>query len=881
MPDALATCAPSGDGCRARLLVQFITVCAMVGTTSLFAVEPATPPRPVWNFVDVDCGLTIRSRTMLAATNRTPAAEALELRAGTGSQAFATYELQQQVPIITELTLRLQIKSDRPGLQLHARAVLPRSEKHAGPRTVLLPGPKYTNVGEWQSLKMDDLNTLLEQYVRISRASTGEALDSREAFIDLIAVNVYGGRGQTQVALTIPDVDGAIVQRSQVEAELASATRLPTPENHAVSASDGVLTIDGRPFAPRIIRPRGENWSFLKQLGFNTIWLATPPSAEQMATAEQLDLWLIAPVPRLRNYAVLNSHMYRRVVAWDLEYRRANSAGSQQLADQIRDACGTQGKPLLAHTTLAVNNRDATQASQFVNILVHERPTLGTTLPLAEYGQWFQERSSGCLTGSTHWAQFSTHVDSRIQDQINAFQAASERETHAHEPRQLWQAGVMALAHGARAICLADETRLDGDDEQSQLRAAAAKKLNLQQRLLAAWLVSGRSSRIQSTDHAGLKLATLHTDRATLAIPIHSSQDDQFCAGEIARQPVELTVTGGSDAATVFLVRSGGLEKITSRRVAGGTRFDVDDLTTIMAILLTSDDRIAGNLSAKIRRTARQTIENEQLIARLLLNGCHQVQLAIKHTAELDRSDSLHRIEALLAKTDSALKTGHLDAAEVQVAQSLESLYRARRKLWQSQTRDTRPATCPLATSFVALPALRRWQGLNPLVARGVNLLHGSSFEDLETLIHQGWVTDRIPDQRVETQISLTEQGRQGRCLRMAADGVTTNGAEPIAWVHSAPLALAEGQQVRIDGWLKVKPSAGTGNRTAAAVFDSWAGPQLAHRIAASSTWQPFTLYRIGTGQPLTVTCALTGPGELLVDDLLVSPLSATSFAGR
>jgi hypothetical protein len=880
MPDPRFTCAPREGGGWARSLVSVITlstIWSMLGVGELRgeSTAPSQPLRTAWSFVDGDCGLTVRARSILAATNRTPAAESVELQAGTGSQAFATYQLPQQVPIITELTVRLRIKSDRAGLQLHARAVLPRSERDAGPRTVLLPGPKYTNVGEWQTLKMHNLNALLEQHVRVSRANTGETLDTREALIDLIAVNVYGGRGKTEVALAIPDVDGAIVQRSNVETELASLTRLPTPVNHSVQVVNGVMTIDDRPFAPRVVRPQGESWSFLKQIGFNTVWLAAPASAQQMAAAERLDLWLIAPVPALKNYAVLNSHMYRRVVAWDLKFSNSKPTTSQSLADQIRDACGIQCKPLLADAAM-----DAALASQYADILVHDRPILGTTLPTSDYREWFWQRVSGCLSGTSHWAAISTHIPSRIQRQISAFQSESDRPAIAHEPGQLWQAAVTAIASGARVICVADETRLDGEHDQSRLRAAAVTKLNLQHRNLAPWLVSGRPARMRATNHTHLELAMLHTDRATLVIPMHRVEGSQFCAAEITNQPVELTIAGGSDAANVFLVRPVGLEKIPSQRVAGGTQFQVPDLTTVDAILLASDDRIAGNLSAKIRRRARRSIENEQAISKLLLATSQRVQSETDWVANTDAPSNLRATRQMLSRADSALKTGNLNVAAGEVVNSLQALHRTRREFWQRQTSEISPATCPLAASFESMPAFRRWQTLNPHVARGVNLLRGSSFEELEPLLNRGWVADRAVNKRMETQVSLTEQGRQGRCLRLAADGPSSTYAEPIVWVNSAPLTLAAGQQVRIEGWLKVRP-AGDSQRSTAAVFDSWAGPQLAHRLRASSQWRPFTMYRIGTGEPLIVTCALTGPGELLVDDLLVSPLSATSITGR
>src|SRR5262249_4465451 len=101
--------------------------------------------------------------------------------------------------IINELQASVWLKSDRAGLQILARAVLPRT---ADPRTgkplsTLIQGSGYTQVGNWQQLRIENLPRLLERQVRILRTQFGPQVDPREAYIDRVVLNVYGGPGTT------------------------------------------------------------------------------------------------------------------------------------------------------------------------------------------------------------------------------------------------------------------------------------------------------------------------------------------------------------------------------------------------------------------------------------------------------------------------------------------------------------------------------------------------------------------------------------------------------------------------------------------------------------------------------------------------------------
>ena len=355
------------------------------------------------------------------------------------------------------------------------------------------------------------------------RTNSQEWLDTREAFIDLVAVNVFGGKGTTDILLGNPLVDGVTIQRSQTEVELSSLQRLPAARNHAVRLEGSIMTIDDRPFAPRIVKPHGEPWSFLAELGFNTLWLDSTPSAEQVALAEKLDLWLVARVPAIDHFGILNSHLYRRVLAWNLD-AKTTGITSAELSRAIRQDCGTNGKPLL--TTRSHTWR---QNENWANVIVHGNSPLGTHAA---------HRSLWCDAAKEHSIVFAHHtplgntakriLPSSVQRQISLMERSSATTSIAVEPTQLSVAASEALAQGARAICIADDQRLDGVDLASQIRAATVKKWNQQHRLLAPWLLSGRAASIEPTAAAELQLAIFATNRSKLAIPLRRAEHQQL-----------------------------------------------------------------------------------------------------------------------------------------------------------------------------------------------------------------------------------------------------------------------------------------------------------------------------------------------------------------
>ena len=126
--------------------------------------------------------------------------ERIRLHAGIGSYIYFSHAMGQ-ARVIDELLPSVWIKSNRVGIRILANVVLPRTvDSHTGkPVSVWVHGSSYNHVGRWEQLRIQNIPHLLQQQTRVLRAQLGPHVDPREAYIESILLNVYGGQGMTDV----------------------------------------------------------------------------------------------------------------------------------------------------------------------------------------------------------------------------------------------------------------------------------------------------------------------------------------------------------------------------------------------------------------------------------------------------------------------------------------------------------------------------------------------------------------------------------------------------------------------------------------------------------------------------------------------------------
>jgi hypothetical protein len=804
-----------------------------------------------------------------------------------GTHAYATISVPP-APVISELVIRLALKADRPGLQLMARVVLPRSVdvRSGTPFTVWVPGSTYTTPGAWERLVIGGLPERLDGQVRVLRAQSGARVDAREAYVDMLAVNVYGGAGATRVWLGDPELDGAVQLETLPGLPHAHPAGGRTPESsspHAPAVSmpvciafdGGILTLDGRPFFPQVVSGNGEPWTFLKELGFNTIRLQRAATAADVAQAEGLGLWLICPPPALDEWEDLSTH-FGRVLAWDLGDRLESDDLPRviAIAERVRRADAAWHRPLLCgpHATFK-------EYCRHVEMIIHRRAPLGTSLEIEQYRAWLAERQRQAPPGVAHWAAVQTEPLDAIVNQVQALRPAPAPMTVEAAQVQLLVA--TALLTGVKGLVFDSQSRLDGTDDASRHRAASLKLANLQLRLAEPWIVAGKGVAEATSRDPDYRTAVMRTERALLVLAAHCPVGSQFCAAPPPAGPLDLIIPAVPLSSDLYEVTPSGLNPLKSERVAGGTKVSLNSPRTLSMIVVTREPLVINHLARTIASQSSEMTRAAAVVARLLLadTGPHAASF-LSGTAAHDVGQHLIRAGDALRRSDAAIAARKGPEASQWIDLALREATAARRRLWLDVTRSlAMPVSSPLAAQAGTLAEQADFDAALPRATMAVNLLETGSCDGMQTMIRAGWETWEHAHPEIQTQVALSSQQRHGGASSLTLRAVARNTAParssddtPIVWAITPSLRLAPGQVVRIEGWVSIPKR--LNGPDGLLVFDSCGTPALGHRFHATQGWQSFSLYRVvRENEPLTVTFALTTLGEVFIDDVSITPI--------
>ncbi len=863
--------------------------------------------------------------------------ERVRLVAGHGSYVYLAHPIGR-ARVIDELMVSLWVKSDRAGIQLLAEVVFPRSRhpRTGEPLTALIAGSTYSQVGRWEQLRLQDVPQQVARQARVLRSQYGPQVDEREAYISHVLLNCYGGPGVTNLWIDDLDVAGFIEAGPAGEALASSPGGVPAgsvgpsgpplgtplsiprpgegpPEEEKLSTfgppglanqtaphlEGSVFMVGGREFFPRIIQYRGESLALLQNLGFNVVWLSVVPGPELIGQAERLGLWLIAPppisheasgvegTPQVQGIREKIPQEFDRVLAWDvtLEPVSTQLESIGRWVERVRRADSRTSRPLLCRA-----DSDYKPLSRMVDILWLTRHPLGSSLELADYAKWLRERELLVRPGTPLWVSIPSQVPWAVRSQWRVI-APSQEVPESFSSEQMRLALFTALGAGMRGVVYESDRSLDGNDLETQTRAASLELLNRETEILEPWLAAGSGLGPIKTGQKNMEASLLRTERARLALVFWSAPAAQCVVGQAAAPKITLTLPGLSEAHEAYQILSGTLRPLRRDRIPGGVQVSLDEFDLTAMVVLTQDPFV-------ISATTRRAQSAQRRLAEL-----HQ-QLAARKFDEIQ--NLFNRLSSGLGETDkealsSAAATGNpLKLAREQLALSIQRLHtqeymsaqlaaqRANRALrllernvWESAgAGGDAPGMWPLAGYFRMLPEHLHMVRQVRYSVLGPNLLPAGDFEDLQAMLAAGWRTGQSVSESAAGGAELAqESARTGRFgLRLMgfprdAQSPPEVVEAPPVWVISPPIAVEAGQCLCIAGWVRV-PQTIQGGVDGLLIADSLGGETLAWRIRQTSEWQPFQMYRLvpQTGT-LRVSFVLTGLGEAWLDDITIQPV--------
>ncbi len=871
----------------------------------VFMREGFEGPTPAWRVVGADTQYRVEVQQRVQDNPREGDwCEYLRVNAANGTFlhfAFDTGEAR----VIDELAVSLWVRANRPGPQLLARIVLPRSKdpRTGRPATVIVRGDSYRNAGSWQELRLAGVPKLLEREAQLLRAQVGPAIDVREAYLDRVLLNAYTGQGVIELWTDNLEVNGYVRPPDGPPEEaprqgwkapgVPGADLQQAPGGSRLTRIGSQILIDGKPFFPRIIQHQGEPLAFLKRLGFNAVRLRGAPSDELLKEAAEQDMWLVAPPPVSPSQAPVYvpprpiDSRWDQVLAWDLGESLSSDdfERTRNLATRVRQADHRMSRPLLCDALT-----DVRAFRRHVDILNPFRFPLGTTLELLDYGAWLQSRPR-LAPGTPIWTTVQTQPSWALRRQLEVF-SPRDLPPHIVASEQIRLATYAALSAGVRGLGFESQSRLDADTPEAQYRALTLEAINLELQLIEPWAISGSLiGTVPSGANPEVVGALLQIDRARLFLPMWLKLHAQFVAGQSAANNLTFIVPGVPDSYDAYEVSPAGLQRLETSRVTRGKRITLREFGLTSIVVFSEHNLVLAGMTRQVASGAQRAAQLHRELAAHRLSMVQQTdaRLAAAGHAVKQSKAWIDAAGEELRRCGAALAARNSEQAYLHSRRALRPLRILERVHWDAAVSAFgSPVTNPLATSFESLPQLWDYASQWKNLALAPNQLDGGDCEDLRRMLAAGWRHYKHEAPELVTAADLAQGGSHSGqfSLRLKVtpedpDAPPDLVETPPIWVTSSPVPIAAGGMVRIHGWVRV-PAPVTGGADGLMIIDSLSGPALAERIGETVGWREFNLYR-GAAQAgeVHVTFALTGLGEAWIDDVTIEPIVPKTPAGE
>ena len=872
---------------------------------------------PTWKRHEADCQIAERSWKQRRAADLTLAqetanrAEQIKFRCGPGTKILVSHNVPPSF-VITELKPSIRIRSSKRGIRLGVRVVLPHTEApdRSGPLTTILYGPVSKQTHRWETLELSsnqDLQSQLKEELWMLRGNFGSQVTLRDAFVDRVVLNVYTGAGEHSVEIDDLRLNG-IVEANRVSnrvpgsliydpavqkasANLLHPTNSSARPNNVQSTEkrpshivrDGtVMLVNKRPFFPRIIEFNGENFDFLKSIGFNTIELKTAPTQQQLQQAANLKLYLISPPPTSVGLSPIGFE-FDPVLAWSLGRNLSNRdlPTMQQRISEIRESDQRENRPLVANA----KSHFSTIARQADILSVGLQP-LGTSFIASQYGDWIKRRSQSIVSAKPVWADIQTELSLSVENQSKALFG-----TMPPAPIELQQIRFLtaeAISAGARGLRFRSRSRLDQSDPVTRLRALTCQYNNRWLEQIQPWLAGGAvMGQLTSREPGGgeVKTTAINTNRARLLIVQRPTHHEQYWAGDKPLQTIELSDPNSIYTSRAYQLTDVDLKPLSVSRQPSGTQVQIPDCPYLTTIVMTEDPLVVNGLMDSFQQIGQQSMfqmHHEitkqwmaimQLVDRQMARVGHRTPAGSGSLNEA--TNALQNSIQMIGRNSPSTALPFLDRTDERLAFLRREIQGEALGLFQSK------CSTPLVAHSSLVPLHWMLAGQLQQSASAINGLASGDFENLELMKRSGWENRRDATPNLVTGVELAQDaaydGQYGLKLSVFSRGTSVVESVPV-WVSSPKVNVKPNELIRIHGWVNV-PNVIAGSEDGLTIVDSIGGSDLAERIPVTQGWQEFTLYRTAeVDSNLQIKFELNGIGIAMVDEVTVRKIGLSNL---
>ncbi len=869
--------------CRlTAVAVALIVAVAAPTSADVVLDEQFDGPSPTWR-VRPAAGVRVlaQQRTQAPHADRPTSAERLVLLCPPGYAA----QLERTVgnlPVLDELTIEVVLRANRPGVQLAAEIVFPRTNDPATgkPVSTMVHGLRYSEPGQWQNLRLTNVPLLARRRARLISIDPKVQVDVAEAYVSHVVLVVPGDPNESLVEtdqLTVVGVSPTLskdgtnngtTSSDAVEGPLLQAPGTGSSQQRksfepvAIRRNGNTIAVAGVPIVPRVLQHRGEPFDFVAEMGFNAVWLEKPATEAQLHAARAARLWVVCPPPNVDQLARIPvDSIWQTVLAWSLGLDH-NGAALDQVASTVDEVRRTDplGRPVL------VGAADRPRRfGRLADVLVRpaEQPLDDSTPPLRQQAL--------SIMGCSPWTQLSLGWSEQATTQAQLL-APRARHLGWHHPNQIHNAALQTVAAGARGLVVRTPERLGRTYPETRQLIEELQLLNRELTLIEPWLVSGK--RTPSAEVTGAEAAATVWQLGQSHLTYIPQQ-----ALPLTAQPSAMTlvVAGVPETAKAHSYSPAGLLPLSGGRVAGGYRVQLGQFAAGGFVLLTDDSRALAVAQKRIGRSAAQAAQVSRGLAASEVAQLEALRSQLVDLSDRAQTARMKGLKQKVQKVDQYLASRDYPRVAHMASQVR---YDAAAELARIRSGEQSAGFGSVATQFVPklLPTHQAIEQSIRGLPRGPNLLAGGDFEDLNTAVSAGWLHATYADAKVSTAVELSPQEpyHGNACLRLNSRAVIGEmmahdvAPQPVVWITSPRLAVTPGGVFEVTGWARVATQTGS-QRGELLIVDTLGGEQLAIRIPATTGWRQFRMVRTAddSGQ-LQLNLALTGPASADIDAVMV-----------
>jgi hypothetical protein len=756
--------------------------------------------------------------------------ETIQVHVERANYVHYTYDTGRAA-ITDELRAGLWLRANRPGMQLLARVVLPHEpnpERIEEALTVLVRGDTYAQAGRWQRLDLSNPPKLLRDQQQLLRVQLKHDVNTADAYVDRLVLNVAAGPGDNQVWVDNLEI-GPVLEASPFK----MTTRVtppkagsPTPRPRLTPAlvelkRDG-FRLRGQPFLFKAIKYTDTPLDVLKEAGFNTLCLDAAVKPQVIKEAADKGFFVVPSIPLAGTgdnsdealaAAIARFKEHDNVLFWEV----GGGGLAKEQAPRVGKTVGLvrnsdQERPI------AVDVWDGFQAyrDQKIDMLGIHRWPLMTSLELVQYRDWLSQRRNLAESRTFAWTWIQTHLPdwytSLVYDRPGT--GPGFNEPVGPQPEQIRLLTWSAVCSGCRGIGYWSD-RFLADSHTGQDRLLTLALLNKELKMIEPLLLTSQAPEWIDTSVGDVKAAVFRPlpegGRAVVILPVWLGGGSQFVPGQGALNNVSLTLPL-PQSLQVWQVSPGVVRPVDGlQRIPGGVQITLREFDLTAAIVCTGDVQVLIDLQTAEKNERKLAAQWSHDLAKAELLKVRRVYEQIEQAGHPlhDGATLLAQAERRLTQTEELWDAHRYGEAYLESQRTVRPLRILQRACWNEAMKDLTPpaplvargappdvatggagtpaqpavklpaqnmtltsaVSSPYAVSFYTLP--RHWQFMEQIHTSqpGENVLPGGDFEAPPGEWPQGWLPQGValPSDDVELSaervIDEPHEGKQ--CLRL------------------------------------------------------------------------------------------------------------------